>query len=64
VANITSVETAARLASPAEALGDSYDVVIVGSGYGGAITTARLAVANAAAGGKLRIAVLEQSDDR
>lgn len=53
-------EIAAALASPPEALQETYDVVIVGSGYGGAITAARLGVANAAAGGKLRIAVLER----
>lgn len=53
-------DTVATLASPPEALQDSYDVVIVGSGYGGAITAARLGVANAAASGKLRIAVLER----
>ena len=41
-------------------LGDAYDIVIVGSGYGGAITAARLGFANAKAGGKLRIAVLER----
>ncbi|BBX75951.1 hypothetical protein MSHI_38570 [Mycobacterium shinjukuense] len=34
--------------------------MILGSGYGGAITAARLGVANAAAGGKLDIAVLER----
>lgn len=44
-------------------LRDHYDVVIVGSGYGGAITAARLGCANFLAGGKLRIAVLERGDE-
>lgn len=47
------------LASRPEALQAEYDVVIVGSGYGGAITAARLGAANGAATGKLKIAVLE-----
>lgn len=56
-------EIAATLASAPEQLQSDYDVVIVGSGYGGAITAARLGVANAAAGGKLTIAVLESGDE-
>lgn len=52
----------ALTADPAT-LADSYDVVIVGSGYGGAITAARLGVANQAAGGRLRIAVLERGEE-
>ncbi|BBX99434.1 hypothetical protein MLAC_47280 [Mycobacterium lacus] len=48
------------LASSTDALRSEYDVLILGSGYGGAITAARLGVANAAAGGKLDIAVLER----
>lgn len=56
-------ETAAVLATSADALRSEYDVVILGSGYGGAITAARLGAANARssrAGGKLDIAVLER----
>jgi cholesterol oxidase len=53
-------ETAALLGTSSDALRREYDVLIVGSGYGGAITAARLGVANAAAGGKLAIAVLER----
>jgi cholesterol oxidase len=52
-------EIAQALARQPESLQSEYDVVIVGSGYGGAITAARLGVANAEAGGKLKIAVLE-----
>lgn len=53
-------EVADSLAAPVDALADDYDVIIVGSGYGGAITAGRLGAANAAAGGELRIAVLER----
>lgn len=56
-------DVAASLASAPDDLADDYDVVIVGSGYGGAITAARLAVASHAAGGNLRIAVLERGDE-
>ncbi len=34
---------AARLASPVESIGSDYDVVVVGSGYGGAIAASRMA---------------------
>ena len=49
-----------ELATDPALLSDDYDVLIVGSGYGGAITAARLGFANHQAGGKLRIAVLER----
>ncbi|MCE5290721.1 MAG: GMC family oxidoreductase N-terminal domain-containing protein [Nocardiaceae bacterium] len=55
--------TAERLASAPDALAPEYDVVIIGSGYGGAITAARLGVANDAAQANLRIAILEQGDE-
>ena len=48
------------LATDPALLSDVYDVLIVGSGYGGAITAARLGFANHQAGGKLRLAVLER----
>jgi cholesterol oxidase len=54
---------AARLASDPGGLRDRYDIVIVGSGYGGAIMAARLAFANHRAGGQLRIALLERGDE-
>lgn len=56
-------ETAPSLASSPEELASEYDVVIVGSGYGGAITAARLGIANATAGKGLSIAVLERGDE-
>jgi cholesterol oxidase len=52
-----------RLAADPGALDDDYDVVIVGSGYGGAITAARLGFANARSGRGLRIAVLERGSE-
>jgi len=51
---------ATRIASPIEQLGDHYDLLIVGSGYGGAIMVARLGYANHVAGQKLKIAVMER----
>lgn len=59
----TALNQAASLATSADALRSEYDVVILGSGYGGAITAARLGVANARAGGKLRIAVFERGSE-
>ena len=50
----------AGLATDPELLGDAYDIVVVGSGYGGAVTAARLGFASHKAGAKLRIAVLER----
>lgn len=52
-----------RISSPAESLSAEYDIVIVGSGYGGAITAARLGIANATANAGLRIAILERGDE-
>lgn len=57
------MEKAPTLASEPEALGDDYDVLVVGSGYGGAITAARLGAANRASGGSLRIAILERGGE-
>ncbi|MDC0672368.1 GMC family oxidoreductase N-terminal domain-containing protein [Nannocystis radixulma] len=51
------------LATDNRALAADYDVLIVGSGYGGAITAARLGYANRMAGRGLRIAVLERGDE-
>lgn len=55
---------APHLASDPASLADDYDVVVVGSGYGGAIPAARLGIANARAVGSLRIAVLERGDEQ
>jgi cholesterol oxidase len=41
-------------------LKEHYDVLIIGSGYGGAVTAARLGYANHRSGGRLRIAILER----
>jgi cholesterol oxidase len=48
------------LATDPARLSDHYDVLVIGSGYGGAITAARLGYANQKAGGRLKIAVLER----
>ncbi len=48
------------LASDPSQLKQEYDVLIIGSGYGGAVTAARLGIANHRAGRKLRIAILER----
>src|SRR5689334_12069519 len=53
-------EIANRIASDNEQLAAEYDIVIVGSGYGGAIMAARLGYANHIANAGLRIAVLER----
>lgn len=53
-----------RLAADPAALADRYDVVVVGSGYGGAIIAARLAFAANCARRRLRIALLERGDER
>lgn len=50
----------AGLATRPGLLDDTYDILIVGSGYGGAVTAARLGFANHKAGAGLRIAVLER----
>jgi cholesterol oxidase len=44
-----------------ERLADPYDVIVVGSGYGGAITAARLA--NAPVNPKLKICLLERGQE-
>ena len=48
------------LATDHTQLKDHYDILIIGSGYGGAITAARLGYANHKAGGNLSIAILER----
>jgi cholesterol oxidase len=48
------------LATDYAQLKDHYDVLIVGSGYGGAVTAARLGYANHKAGKRLSIAILER----
>lgn len=61
---VTMPELAPRLAADPALLADRYDIAVVGSGYGGAITAARLAFAAHRAGRRLRIAVLERGDER
>lgn len=48
------------LATDHAQLKDYYDILIIGSGYGGAITAARLGYANHQAGKRLSIAILER----
>lgn len=50
----------AHLSSPIADLDDHYGVVIVGSGYGGAVAASRLARARTDRGNRLRICVLER----
>src|SRR3982751_1271492 len=47
-----------RLSSPIEQLGDHYEIVVVGSGYGGAIAASRLARAGRS------VCVLERGKER
>src|SRR5215510_8345114 len=49
-----------RLSSPISDLQDHYDVVIVGSGYGGAVAASRLARAETSRHGRLSVCVLER----
>ena len=51
------------LATDNSQLKDHYDILIIGSGYGGAITAARLGYANSKAGGNLSIAILERGEE-
>jgi cholesterol oxidase len=51
------------LATDPAKLRNDYDVLIIGSGYGGAITAARLGVANQRAQKMLHIAILERGDE-
>jgi cholesterol oxidase len=53
-----------KLATDHSQLKDHYDVLIIGSGYGGAIPAARLGYANAKAGGNLDIAILERGAEQ
>jgi cholesterol oxidase len=49
-----------RLSSPISELEDHYDVVIVGSGYGGAVAAFRLARATTSKNSWLKVCVLER----
>ncbi len=53
----------ALLSTPLDQLQAHYDVVIVGSGYGGGVAAARLAGATRADGTPLRIALLERGQE-
>lgn len=52
------------LASANASMAGAYDVVIVGSGYGGSVVAARLGAGNLRGCGGLRIALLERGDER
>jgi cholesterol oxidase len=54
IAAVAQGAVTARLASPIEAIAQDYDVVVVGSGYGGAIAASRMARAGR------RVCVLER----
>lgn len=49
-----------RLALPLERMRERYDVVVVGSGYGGSIAASRMARAVGPAGGRLSVCLLER----
>lgn len=49
-----------RLSSPLSSLEGHYDVVVVGSGYGGAITAAHLAGCRKPDEADVRVAILER----
>ena len=51
------------LATDSALLADHYDIAIIGSGYGGAITASRLGFANHQSGRNLKIAVLERGEE-
>lgn len=51
------------LASPLDEISAHYDVVIVGSGYGGGVAAARLGGATKADGSPLRVCVLERGEE-
>src|SRR5438876_6083737 len=53
-------DTMPRLSSSIADLEEHYDVVVVGSGYGGAVAASRLARARTAKGQSLNICVLER----
>ena len=46
------------IATPIDRMSEQYDVVVVGSGYGGAISASRLARAG------LKVCLLERGDER
>jgi hypothetical protein len=55
-----SAQTARRISSPLQDLKSSYDVVIIGSGYGGGVAASRMARAQP----KQSVCVLESGDER
>ncbi len=52
-----------RLSSPSESIKDRYKVVVIGSGYGGAIMASRLARAKQEGGEKIDVCVLERGKE-
>ena len=53
-----------RLSKPLELMHSSYDCVVIGSGYGGAVAASRMARARSGQGGRRSVCVLERGRER
>lgn len=53
-----------RLAKPVELMRSSYDCVVIGSGYGGAVAASRMARARTADGKRKTVCVLERGQEK